>query len=238
VSLACITSCHKTFNQFLINNHTIRFRVIWACIIYFHYVLRFADLRHGCAAARLLGLRVRIPPGARMSVSCDCCVLSGRGLCDGINWSFRGVLAIVLCRCVWSWCLVGGGHKPESGWSATVKVLRLYCTRINVMAFSLFIIYYVCSRLTTYCYCCYRVSRKFHVHVSDMGYSESHGEYIVLPIQEMLEVTPQACDMSRVPRELCHTWDFLTSRRVHVLGTSCLPSIAYYCCIIDSVFYS
>jgi hypothetical protein len=35
------------------------------------------------AAARLLGLRVRIPPRAWMSVSCECCVLSGRGLCDG-----------------------------------------------------------------------------------------------------------------------------------------------------------
>jgi hypothetical protein len=35
-------------------------------------------------AARLLGLRVRIPPGAGMSVSCECCVLSGRGLCVGL----------------------------------------------------------------------------------------------------------------------------------------------------------
>jgi hypothetical protein len=33
---------------------------------------------------RLLGLRVRIPPTAWMSVSCECCVLSGRGLCDGL----------------------------------------------------------------------------------------------------------------------------------------------------------
>jgi hypothetical protein len=32
-------------------------------------------------ADRLLGLRVRIPPGAWMFV---CCVLSGRGLCDGL----------------------------------------------------------------------------------------------------------------------------------------------------------
>jgi hypothetical protein len=31
----------------------------------------------------LLGLRVRIPPGTWMSVTCDCCVLSGRGLCVG-----------------------------------------------------------------------------------------------------------------------------------------------------------
>jgi len=33
-------------------------------------------------AARLLGLWVRIPPGAWMFVCCECCVLSGRGLCD------------------------------------------------------------------------------------------------------------------------------------------------------------
>jgi hypothetical protein len=39
-------------------------------------------LRRRSAAARLLGLCVRIPPGAWMSVSCECCVLSGRCLCD------------------------------------------------------------------------------------------------------------------------------------------------------------
>jgi hypothetical protein len=39
-------------------------------------------LRRWSAAARLLGLWVRIPPGAWMSVSCECCVLSGRGLFD------------------------------------------------------------------------------------------------------------------------------------------------------------
>jgi len=33
-------------------------------------------------AARLLRSWVRIPSGAWMSVCCDCCVLSGRGLCD------------------------------------------------------------------------------------------------------------------------------------------------------------
>jgi hypothetical protein len=41
-------------------------------------------IRCGSAAARLLGLWVRIPPEAWMSVSCECCVLSGRGLCDGL----------------------------------------------------------------------------------------------------------------------------------------------------------
>jgi hypothetical protein len=40
---------------------------------------------HVYAAACLLGLRIRIPPGAWMSVSCECCVLSGGGLCEGSN---------------------------------------------------------------------------------------------------------------------------------------------------------
>jgi hypothetical protein len=60
--------------------------------------------RCASAAARLLGLRVRIPPGAWMSVSCECCVLSGRGLCVGLitrpeeyyrEW----------CAWEWSWSL-------------------------------------------------------------------------------------------------------------------------------------
>ena len=37
-------------------------------------------IRRGFAAARLLGLRVRHPSGAWMSVCCECCVLSGTGL--------------------------------------------------------------------------------------------------------------------------------------------------------------
>ena len=39
-------------------------------------------LRRSSAATRLLRLWVRISPGAWMSVCCECCVLSGRGLCD------------------------------------------------------------------------------------------------------------------------------------------------------------
>jgi len=49
-------------------------------------------LRRGSAAARLLGLRVRIQPGTWISVFCECCVCvcvcvcvwSGRSLCDGL----------------------------------------------------------------------------------------------------------------------------------------------------------
>ena len=39
-------------------------------------------LRRRSAAAYLLRLWVRIPPGAWMFVCCECCVLSIRGLCD------------------------------------------------------------------------------------------------------------------------------------------------------------
>jgi len=41
-------------------------------------------LRRRSTAARLLGLWVRISPRAWMSVCVECCVLSGRGLCDGL----------------------------------------------------------------------------------------------------------------------------------------------------------
>ena len=41
-------------------------------------------LRRRPSAARLLRLWFRIPPGVWMFVCCECCVLSGRGLCDGL----------------------------------------------------------------------------------------------------------------------------------------------------------
>ena len=60
--------------------------------------------RRGSVAARLLGLRVRIPPGAWMFLSCEFCVLSGRGLFHGLitcpeesYWMWCDV-----CVCVWS----------------------------------------------------------------------------------------------------------------------------------------
>jgi hypothetical protein len=59
-------------------------------------------LKSGSAAERLLGLRVLIPPGAWMFVSCEClCVARWRSL----RWAdplFRGVLPTVVCVWVWS----------------------------------------------------------------------------------------------------------------------------------------
>ena len=71
-------------------------------------------LRLGSAAARLLRSWVRIPPEAWMFVSCECCVLSSRGLCDGLitrpeesYW--------VWCVWVWSRNLVNGNALSHWG---------------------------------------------------------------------------------------------------------------------------
>ena len=65
----------------------------WECI---------APLRCGFAAARSLGLRVRIPAGTMMTLSCEYCMLSGRSLCDVLitrpEESYR-----LWCVWVWSW---------------------------------------------------------------------------------------------------------------------------------------
>ena len=41
-----------------------------------------SGLRWAFAADRFVGIRVRIPPGTWMSVSCECCAFSDRVLCD------------------------------------------------------------------------------------------------------------------------------------------------------------
>jgi hypothetical protein len=48
-----------------------------------NYILLPRDLRRRSAASHLMGLLVRIQPRPWMYVSCECCGLSGIGLCDG-----------------------------------------------------------------------------------------------------------------------------------------------------------
>ena len=57
-------------------------------------------LRRGFAAARLLGLRVWIPPTTWMSVSCECYVLSGSYLCIGLITRPEEPYRV---WCVWEW---------------------------------------------------------------------------------------------------------------------------------------
>jgi hypothetical protein len=75
------------------------------------YNVNYADpgvpsrgLMCGTATACFMGLWVRIPPGKWMSLSCECCVLWGRGLCVGLitraEKSYR-----MWCVLVGSWSL-------------------------------------------------------------------------------------------------------------------------------------
>jgi len=63
-------------------------------------------LRRRSAAARLLRLRVRIPPRACPSVCCECCVLSGRGHYDELITrpeKFYRLWCVVVCDLETSW---------------------------------------------------------------------------------------------------------------------------------------
>jgi hypothetical protein len=82
-SYCFIQWCLRNKDKFtLLTLHCIIIIIIIYLFIY--YVVRALcgsqwprGLRRGSAAARLLGLQVQISPGARTSVSCKCCVLSG-----------------------------------------------------------------------------------------------------------------------------------------------------------------
>jgi hypothetical protein len=83
-------------------------------------------LRHMCVATCLLGLWVPILSSTWMLVACECCLLSGRGLCDGLitcpEESYR-LWCIIVCDLETSrrrrpWPLLGhstmgGGGKSE-----------------------------------------------------------------------------------------------------------------------------
>jgi hypothetical protein len=61
----------------------------WFCLKAYYYTWYIqkavaSGLRRRPAAARLLGLWVRIALSEWMFISCECCVLSGRGLCVGL----------------------------------------------------------------------------------------------------------------------------------------------------------
>jgi hypothetical protein len=87
-------------------------------------------LRRGSAAFRLVGLRVRIPPGARMCVCCECCVLSGRGLCVALitrpEESYR-----VWCAWVWSWSLDNEEELAHWGLLCHWKKIVGLCLRMT-----------------------------------------------------------------------------------------------------------
>ena len=88
-------------------------RFQWPCVLW-----------RESAAARLLGLWVRIPPGAWMSVSCECCLLSARGLCIGMITRPEESYPM---WCVWIWSWIPNNEEALDHWSccAVVKIVWL-----------------------------------------------------------------------------------------------------------------
>ena len=72
-------------------------------------------LRRGSAVARLLGLRVRIPPGAWIFVSCDCYVLCRSVRRAGfLSREFPPSAGVCVCVCV---CVISCNNKaPHLLW--------------------------------------------------------------------------------------------------------------------------
>jgi hypothetical protein len=92
--------------------NSIRFYLIQSSFMYSTFVLLWVSIasncrsrwsrgpRRGSAAVRLLGLRVGIAAGAWMSVACECCVLSVRGLCVGLITRPEGSYGFCMCLSV------------------------------------------------------------------------------------------------------------------------------------------
>jgi hypothetical protein len=84
-------------------------------------------LRRRSTAALLLRSWVRIPPGAWMFV---CCVLSGRGLCDGLITRPKKPSDCVASLCVITKPRERGGHSPR--WTAEPeKIIVIIIIIIN-----------------------------------------------------------------------------------------------------------
>jgi hypothetical protein len=74
-------------------------------------------LRRESAAVRLLGLRVRIPLGAWMSATCECCVLSGKRFCDGLITRAGDPYWV---WCVWVWLRSLDSEEALAHWGCCV----------------------------------------------------------------------------------------------------------------------
>ena len=119
--------------------YCVRDTFIWG-----HYLLILRQsqwprcLRRDSAAARLLGLLVLISPGARLSVFCECCVLSSRGLCVGLitrpEESYR-----VWLVWMWSWSLKNvealGPLASAAPWKEELLILQLHVRLLFLVGF-------------------------------------------------------------------------------------------------------
>ena len=109
------------------------------------------SLRRGSAATWLLHLRFRIPPGEKMSVSCECCVLSDRGLCAGPiirREEFYRLWCVIACDletsrmrrprpalgcCAREWEREREREREHSNLSLTCPTIRFYDIRVSAV---------------------------------------------------------------------------------------------------------
>ena len=108
-------------------------------------------LKRGSAASRLLRLWVLIPSGTWMFVYCECCVLSGRGLCGGLitrpEESYR-MWCVVVCDQETSYTKRpqprqrAAKYKPTMGSSASRKISEVLqcCNLFNSCNYTLVIV--------------------------------------------------------------------------------------------------
>jgi hypothetical protein len=94
----------------LINKVRLREELVNSSSIYHRFLVLRANRHYFWCCISMLyrthWLCVRIPPGARMSVCCKSCALSGRGLCDDLitrqEESYR-LWCVVLCDLETAW---------------------------------------------------------------------------------------------------------------------------------------
>jgi hypothetical protein len=88
--------CHNLFNKWV----TVRILSVTGQKITLSRSQWQRDLRRVSAAVSSIGLLVWIPKGPWRFVCCECCVLSGRGLCDGLIPRREETNWMCVCVCV------------------------------------------------------------------------------------------------------------------------------------------
>jgi len=106
VFIADLIACSTCFGHHYADHQELKSIIEWLLPVVFRAVVfKLLCVRFtGCWRILQTGLLrswVRIPPGVWMFVCCECCVLSGRGLCDGLitrpKKSYR-LWRVVLCN--------------------------------------------------------------------------------------------------------------------------------------------